>query len=177
MFRTAALLFLAVELGGAFGTATATVNSTNDQSMSLELHVEVKVEADSVVAHLALPGEPTVSLPMLEEAEGQYRISVEVKKANHQVVFEVLGTTSHQSQPVGLSELGVSFDDGESGVSPPVTEETSPITEETNAWLWLTVAFGAASLSALAFWVLGGRDRDDVEEDQTSSDADSLISE
>jgi hypothetical protein len=30
--------------------------------------------------------------------------------------------------------------------------------------LWLAVALGAASLSVLAFWVLSGRDDDDVGE-------------
>jgi hypothetical protein len=36
--------------------------------------------------------------------------------------------------------------------------EEEPISASTQQWLWLGVALGAASLSALAFWVLGGRD-------------------
>jgi hypothetical protein len=36
-------------------------------------------------------------------------------------------------------------------------------------WLWLSVALGAASLSALAFWVLGVRD-DDADRGEDSSD-------
>jgi hypothetical protein len=177
MLRTAAIVLLAVELGGAFGNATATVTSTTDQSVSIELHVEVKVDADSVVAHLALPGEPTVSLPMLAVGDGTYRIATELKKANYQVVFETLGATSHQSQPVGLSDLGVSFDGDPDAATTSTTEGSSPISEETNAWLWLTVAFGAASLSALAFWVLGGKEKGQLEDDQTSSEAVSVDSE
>jgi hypothetical protein len=45
--------------------------------------------------------------------------------------------------------------------------ESSPGTQR---WLWLGIALAAASLSALAFWVLGERDRPD-HEDSNPDDA------
>jgi len=159
MIRFASLVLFAVELGASFGAASATVVSTTQQSMIVELHVEVGVSADSVVVHLALPDEDTVTIPMVPRDDGTYGVTTEVKPADYQVVFEALGDPGAQSDPVSLTELGVDLtaDSDSAG-----TTESEGQSSGTQRWLWLGVALGAASLSVLAFWVLGGRDEADV---------------
>jgi hypothetical protein len=161
VIRLAVVALLAVELGAGFGPATATVVSTTDESMIVDLHVEVVGPADSVVVHLALADEDPITLPMVPRDDGSYGVTTEVKVADYQVVFETLGESGIQSDPVAISDLGVDLS-SEPGAAPTTTEvpERSPGTQR---WLWLGVALGAASLSALAFWVLG--DRDDPEDD------------
>ena len=167
MLSIAALVLVAVELGGGFGDATATVVSTNSESMQVELHVEVTIPADAVLAHLALPGEPNLTLPMLEREDGIYGITTELKKANYQVIFEILGPTSTQSQPVTLGGIGAEIPDG--GTTSADSTEASDVSAGTSGWIWLAVAFGAASLSLLTFWVLSGRNDSDEDPDQISA--------
>ena len=161
MIPFAALLLVAIELGGGFGEASARIIAETDEIIQIDLQVEVKSPADSVVAHLALPGEPTLILPMLLRDTGLYGITTELKQADYQVVFEILGPTSIRSQPVSLTELGAGFDDE------PRSSATTTDDPRVSGGLWLAVAFGAASLSALAFWVLGASD----DPDETSSDS------
>ncbi len=170
---TAAIL-LAVELGAGFGNAAATVESMGEESMVIELRVEVDGLPDSVVAHLALPDEDTITIPMVVREDGVYGVTTEVKPANYVVVFEVIGDPGAESGPVSLGELGVDF-----ASSAPITEpeDGTAISASTGQWLWLGVALGAASLSALAFWVLGGRDErvtDDPERDGTEPDVEAV---
>jgi hypothetical protein len=172
MIRFAVALLFAVELGAGFGTATATVESIDDESTVVDLRVEIDGAPDSVVAHLALPDEETITIPMLVREEGVYGVTTEVKPANYMVVFEVIGDEGGESDPVTLGELGVDFSSS-AGTTEP---EEEPISASTQQWLWLGVALGAASLSALAFWVLGGRDeparRDEAEQRADPSSAD-----
>ena len=101
-------------------------------------------------------------IPMVIREEGLYGVTTEVKPANYVVVFEVIGEPGAESDPVTLGQLGVDFSD-----QPGTTEpEETPISASTRQWLWLGVALGAASLSALAFWVLGGRDGREIEVDE-----------
>jgi hypothetical protein len=139
-----------------------------DESMVIDLRVEVDGTPDSVVAHLALPAEDTITIPMLPRQDGVYGVTTEVKPANYRVVFEVIGDPGAESAPVTLGELGVDFSSG-SGTLPP--DEDQPISAATQQWLWLGVALGAASLSALAFWVLGGRDGPDAEAESGDAEA------
>jgi hypothetical protein len=108
--------------------------------------------------HLALPDEETITLPMLERDDGAYGVTTEVKPANYIVMFEAIGDPGAQSDQASLTELGV---DLSSTADTTTTTTTEELTAGTQQWLWLGVALGAASLSALAFWVLGGRDDDD----------------
>jgi hypothetical protein len=159
MTRLAASVLLAVELGGGFGTASAIVVSTTQQSMVIEMHVEVDVSVDSVVAHLTLPGDDPITLPMLLRDDGSYGVTTELKTAEYVVVFEAIGSPGARSEPVGLSELGVELGTGDDlSTTTEPDEGRSPATQR---WLWLGVGLGAASLSALAFWVLGGREDPD----------------
>jgi hypothetical protein len=155
-----ASILLAVELGGGFGSATATVVSTTQQSMIVEVHVTVDGDPSSVVAHFALPGEDQVTIPLLPRDDEGFGVRTELKKADYQVVFEAIGDDPGVSDPVVLSDLGAEIE----GDDQASEGEDSP-DPATQRWLWLGVALGAASLSALAFWVLGGRDdRDRPEE-------------
>jgi hypothetical protein len=162
MIRLAASVILAVELGGGFGAATAAVVSSDDDSAIVEIEVEFGGGADTVVAHLSLPGEETIVLPLLPRDNGVYGVTTELKLADYSVVFEVVGATGTQSEPVTLSDLGADLasEDGVTGT----TETENGEDPETRRWLWLGVALGAASLSVLAFWVLGGREEPEADE-------------
>jgi hypothetical protein len=176
MTRASAAILLAVGLGAGFGTATATVESMSEESMVIDLRVEVEGAPDSVVAHLTLPEEDTITIPMLVREAGVYGVTTEIKPANYVVVFEVIGDPGAESNPVSLGELGVDFSSSQ-GTIPP--DEETPISSSTQQWLWLGVALGAASLSALAFWVLGGRDEPtpagDPEEKTEPPQADAVV--
>jgi hypothetical protein len=158
MIRLAAFLLFAVEVGSGFGIASASVVSETDQSMVVDIRVEVETSADSVVVHLALPDEETITLPMLQRDDGAYGVTTEVKPANYIVMFEAIGDPGAESDQVSLTDLGVDLS-STSGTT--TTTESDEVSAGTQQWLWLGIALGAASLSALAFWVLGGRDRDE----------------
>ena len=158
MIRLAAVVLFAVEVGAGFGSASASVVSMTDQSMIVDVRVEVETTADSVVAHFALPDEDTITIPMLERDDGAYGVTTEVKPANYIVMFEAIGDPGAESDQVSLTDLGV---DLSSTADPTTTTTTEDLSAGTQQWLWLGVALGAASLSALAFWVLGGREDDD----------------
>jgi hypothetical protein len=173
MIRLAIAVLFAVELGGGFGTANATLESRGEESIVVDLRVEVEGSPDSVVAHLTLPDEDTITIPMLVREEGVYGVTTEIKPANYMVVFEVIGDPGAESDPVSLGQLGVDFSSDDGTTLP---DEESTISASTRQWLWLGVALGAASLSALAFWVLGGRDQpvaEDVPEGGTGAEPES----
>jgi len=166
MIRFAASILLAVELGGGFGTASATIVSEADDSFIVEIEVEVGAPADTVVAHLSLPGEETIIIPLVPRDDGLFGVTTELKQANYVVVFEVVDAGGAQSSPMSLSELGVVLDDeltSDPGAEPGENREA-------RRWLWLGVALGAASLSLLAFWVLGGKDQAEADEAPTHVD-------
>lgn len=162
-----AALVLALELGSGFGTARAELIESDADSMGVEIEVEVDGTPDAVVAHLSLTGEPELVLPLISRDDGVYGIATELKPANYLLVFEAVGDTPAQSEPVSLSDLGVDLT--AVGVTATTTEDG--YSAETTGWGWLALAFAAASLAALAFWVLGGRDRDEASgSDEAESD-------
>jgi hypothetical protein len=167
MIRFAASILLAVELGGGFGAASATIVSEADDSFIVEIEVEVGAPADTVVAHLSLPGEETIIIPLVPRDDGLFGVTTELKQADYVVVFEVVDAGGAQSSPMSLSELGAVLD--EELTSDPDTEPGD--NPEARRWLWLGVALGAASLSVLAFWVLGGKDKAEIDEEPTHVDA------
>jgi hypothetical protein len=158
MIRLTAVVLFAVEVGSGFATASASAVTMTDQSMVVDIRVEVETSADSVVVHLALQDEETITLPMLERDDGAYGVTTEVKPANYIVMFEAIGDPGAESDQVSLADLGVDLS-STSGTT--TTTESEELSAGTQQWLWLGIALGAASLSALAFWVLGGRDRDE----------------
>jgi hypothetical protein len=162
-------LVASVNLGGGFGSASAEVLSIDDESMEIEVQVEVQTTADAVVVHFVLSDEEPVTLPLVSRGNGVYGITTELKPANYQVLFETLGDPSVQSQPVSLTDLGA--DIGDTAQEPTSTTEEG-VSSATQGWGWLAVAFGAASLAVLAFWVLGGRDDREASVDPDSAESD-----
>jgi hypothetical protein len=155
MFLT---LVLAVELGGAFGSASATVESLDEISMLIDLEVEVTASAQAVVAHLAFADNPTLAIPLLDRGGGLFGIRTELEPKNYLVVFEAVGASEGLSEPVSLVDLGADLTSDVPGV-PTAPGEESGLSSGTRQLGWLALALGAASLSALAFWVLGGHSR------------------
>jgi hypothetical protein len=157
-------LVAAVILGGVFGAASADVESIDDSVMVIDLEVEVSGTPGSVVAHLAFGDEEDLTLPLLDRGDGTFGIRTELEPKNYIVVFDVVG--GEQSDPVSITQLGADLL-GESATTTTQLDDDS-LGEDSRRSLWLAVALGAGSLSLLAFWVLGGRGR----EDEAPSDAD-----
>lgn len=132
--------------------------------MVVEIEVEVLGAAESVVAHLEFDDDPGLTLPLLPRGEGRYGLVTELEAKNFMVVFERLGGTGAISDPVSMADLGIDLVGEGEGFESPGDEDVGLSTEALRN-LWLAVALAAGSLSALAFWVLGGRDggEDEVE--------------
>jgi hypothetical protein len=148
-------LVAALILGGAFGTASATVEPMDGGTMLLDLSVEVQTSAEAVVAHLTFDDEDIDTLPLLDRGDGTYGIRTEMETRNYVVIFEVIGEEAASSGPVSLTQLGADLGSG-AEVTTTIPTGDQGMSRESKQLLWLAVALGAASLSALAFWVLGG---------------------
>lgn len=172
MFSAVAVVLLAVELGAGFGAASAELFSTSSNAMEIELRVEVRQSADSVVAHLSFPDRDPITLPLVARDPGVFGIRTEVSRVNYQVVFETIGETGAQSTPHSLVDLGLEFPDDAASTTTSTTLDES-FTSQTTNWGWLAIALGAAALSLLAVWVLGGDDQS-VSENSTDEDAGDL---
>jgi hypothetical protein len=146
-------LIAALILGGVFGTASATVESMGEGTMLLDLSVEVQTSADAVVAHLTFDEDEVDTLPLLDRGDGTYGIRTELEAKNYVVVFEVIGDEAASSGPVSLTQLGADL--GPDAEVTTTTTRDESLSRESKQLLWLSVALGAASLSLLAFWVLG----------------------
>lgn len=160
-------LIASVIIGGMFGSASATVESIDAEVMVVEIEVGVLGAPSSVVAHLSWEDQELV-LPLLDRGEGVFGITTELPLRNYFVVFEVVGEEDERSDPVSLTQLGADLGNGSEGAA--TSESGDDLSSDSRQMLWLAVALGAASLSALAFWVLGGRDDDDEESDDQTSD-------
>ena len=163
-------LVAAVILGGTFGTATATVESIDDEVMVVEIEVEVLDSAESVVAHLSFEREPVLTLPLLDREDGTFGIRTELEPKNYLVIFETVGEGAESSQPVSLAQMGALL--GASGGGPTTTLADDDLSEDSERMLWLAVALGAASLSLIAFWVLGSRRDKTSDNDEEAAGAD-----
>lgn len=160
------LLLAAVTLGGAFGSASAEVVSIEGNVMVVDLEVDVQVSVQSVVAHLSFEDDTVLTLPLLGRGGETFGVTTAMEAKNYIVVFEAIGPDSESSDPVSLTQLGAEFGP-ESGTTTTTTEPDA-ISPENQRMLWLAVAAGAASLSVLAFWVLGPKDKKD--DDQGSDE-------
>lgn len=157
MLKTFAVILLAAELGAGFTAASAELVSTTTNAVEVQIRVEIDHEAESVVAHLTSPGRSPVVIPLVSDGDGVYSIRTELMPVNYQVVFETLGPNSASSEPASLMELGLVFESvSDDEVTTTSADGGDQLGEDTQRWGWLAVAFGAAALSALAFWVLGG---------------------
>ncbi|MEA1901936.1 MAG: hypothetical protein U9N56_00250 [Actinomycetota bacterium] len=158
MKTLAILLLAALEIGGAYGEASAEVSSIEDDSMVVDLQIEIRTSASAVVVHLAFEDDPALALPLLDRGDGLFGIVTELELKNYVVVFEAVGSPEGLSRPVFLTELGADLDPGDGNGGGPGTDPDDGLSPETRQLGWLALALAAASLSALAFWVLGGRD-------------------
>lgn len=157
MLKALAVILLAAELGAGFTGASAELVSTRTNAVEVQIRVEIDHQAESVVAHLTFPGRSSVLIPLVREDDGVYSIRTELMPINYQVVFESLGPNAASSEPASLMELGLVFEsEGSDQVPISANAVDAGLDEDTQRWGWLAVAFGAAALSALAFWVLGG---------------------
>lgn len=154
--RGVLLLVAAVQLGGAFGSASAELLQRDPAAITIDLEVEVLVSVEAVVAHVRFDNQPELTLPLLDRDDGVFGITTQLAPRNYVVVFEAVGPNGGLSDPVTLHELGVDL----VGRSSTGTDEAQGMTEATQGVGWLAVAFAAASLSALAMWVLGGPDEE-----------------
>lgn len=159
-------LIAAVTIGGAFGNASATVESISGDSMVIDLEVEVVASASAVVAHLTFEDDPNLAVPLLDRGDGAFGIVTELEARNYVVVFEAVGADDGLSQPVSLTELGADLGEDADGGLPSTADDDDGLSPETRRLGWLALALAAASLSALAFWVLGGRDRREASEEE-----------
>ena len=170
MFRLGLPLLLAVQLGGGFGAASATVLASSGESININIEVEVEVSATAVVAHLVAPGEPQLTLPMLPRSSGVFGITTDLRRLDYQVVFEAIGETSVLSPRMSLTELGADLSVDQSGVTTTAPDEG--FSKETIRWGWLGLGLAAAALSALAFWVLGDKDEEKEKEQDEEKEKD-----
>lgn len=153
------VILAAVIVGGMFGTATATVDTIDENVMVVDLEVEFMGTADSVVAHLVFEDEE-LTLPLLDRGEGVYGIRTELEPKNYVVVFEAVG--GEPSAQVTLAQMGADLLP-DSDFTASTEADVDAMSEESRRSLWLAIALAAASLSLIAFWVLGGRDGDGEE--------------
>lgn len=152
-------LIAAVVLGGIFGSASATVESVTEDAMMVEIEVEVSGAPETVVAHMSFE-EERFTLPLLDRGDSVFGLRTELERKNYMVVFEVVDENAASSEPVSLQEMGadLSLANGETTTT---TESEDGLSQESQRLLWLAIALGAASLSLLAFWVLGDRGEDE----------------
>lgn len=146
----------AVILGGVFGSASATVESINDEVMTVSIEVEVIDPGEAVVAHLSFE-EDELTLPLLDRGNGSFGLRTELQRKNYAVVFETLGEDGQSSEPTTLTRLGADLGTPAGGRTSTTSDEEG-LSRDSQRLLWLAVALAAASLSLLAFWVLGSRD-------------------
>ena len=151
--RGALLLLAAVVLGGPFGSASAELVDREPSVMTIDLEVELEISVQAVVAHLSFDGVPELKLPLLDRGDGVFGLTTQLAPRNYVVVFDAIGPGGGLSQPVTLHQLGVVL---VSGTGSATTE--AGLSGDTQRVGWLAMAFAAASLSALAVWVLGERD-------------------
>lgn len=154
-------LVAAVILGGVFGSATATVVSIDEAVMVVDIRLEVSDPGESVVAHLSLDDESDLTLPMIEREPGVFGLRTELEPKNYAVVFETVGEGGERSEPTTLARMGADLP-GAGATTTTLGEDE--LSDESQQLLWLAIALGAASLSLVAFWVLGGRDDEEAGE-------------
>lgn len=149
------LLTLALTVGGVFGDASASGRQRTAATIEVDLRVEVG-DADAVVAHLIEPGAGQTTVPLVRLDGGGYGIIIELRKADHLVVFEaIIDGVSSQSQPFRLTELGL--DPALIGVVGITTTTAPEISAETRLWGWAGLGLAALALALLAWWALPDR--------------------
>jgi hypothetical protein len=111
----------------------------------------------SVVVHLVDPGGEQITVAMAEQSSGLYRAVTDIDQIDYVAVFEGIANPPFQSEPQRLTELGLD----RALITPdqvfPASPTSTAAEDDPTRWGWLGLGLGAASLSLLAFWVLGGK--------------------
>lgn len=154
-----AILLAAVEIGAGFGDASARTVEMREGSVVVEIEVEVTGTAQAVVAHLVTAAQEEITMPLVNRGGPIFGVVTELAPKDYAVVFEILGGDGSMSTPVTLTDLGADLGSGAGSEAPLGPEGGEGLSPDTQNWGWLALALGAASLSALAFWALGGRER------------------
>ncbi len=150
-------LVLAVPVGGPFGEATAGGSPAPAGMVEIELEVEVAAAGGTVVAHLIDPGQEQQTVALGERPGGTFGGLVDIEPNNLVVVFELLRDGDDaRSDPVTLVQLGVDPELLGVAVETAASGGEERISNRVRQWGWVALAFGAASLSLLAVWALGG---------------------
>lgn len=158
-------LVVGVLLAGSVGFVSPEAEAVVVDSNTVEYAVSVESPSGtSIVLHALDPGSEQLTLAMLETSSGVYRTRFESRALDYIIVFEDL-TSGEQSEPFRLSELGVAPEFV--GKSPVVDNSATP--EPNESLGWLALGLGLASLSALAFWALGGDRKSAQNDTQISS--------
>ena len=151
--RAAVVLIIAVvELGPAFGGASATATQLGPDMLEVELVVAVAAADAPVLAHLVLPGEPESIYPMLDQGDGTWSTVVEVRRADWKVIFEAV-TSGNLSERVSLTALGVDADLLTDQVARPAPAPSPPAP---TPWGRLALGAGAAGLALLLYLYASG---------------------
>ena len=153
-----------VDLGGDFGTARASARQIDASKIELTLELEADGGA-TVVGYLIEPGDGQGTYPLVERADGLYRVNVEVRRVNYVVVFELIQPEiTRQSQPLLLTDLGVR----PSVLGMPTGAAADTSTDKTRQWGWAGLGLGALALLGVAIWAWPERKRRtaDAESDQ-----------
>lgn len=166
MIWIALTLLSLVPAGSGFGEATATGEQLDTDRIRVELEVRID-GAGSVVAHLIEPGEEQETVSLADRGGGEFGAVFETRPVDLVVVFEVLGDDPRQSEPLRLTELGIDRD--VLGMAPPLVDLVDE-PDDNSQWGWLGLGLGAAALSLLAVWAMGGgSDRRDDAASQTDT--------
>lgn len=164
MIRLAVALLLLTPAGDGFGEATASADRIGTDRIRVELEVVIE-GTGSVVAHLIEPGGQQETVSLADRGGGEFGAVIESRQVDLVIVFEVLGDTPRQSDPLRLTDLGV--DRATLGMVAPLVELGSDDGDDASQWGWLGLGLGAAALSLLAVWVLVGGRESDAESEAT----------
>lgn len=152
-------LMLTAEVGAGFSGAEATIIDRTADSIVVEVIV-ARVDDGPVVAHLTLPGEEGVTVPMAVTDDGTRRAAPEIRPGNWSVIFEAVNE-GILSERTDLVALGIDPVDIGGGATPKSDSSASDVTEEPleAAALWAGVGAGVLA-AALAMLLLTRKDGD-----------------
>ncbi|MGH8924749.1 MAG: hypothetical protein ACRDWA_08975 [Acidimicrobiia bacterium] len=139
-----------LDLGGDFGTARASARQLDESTIELTLELETE-EGATVVGYLIEPGDGQGTYPLVERSDGVYRVSIEVRRVNYVVVFELIKPDiTRQSQPLLLTDLGVR--PSVLGMPGGSGETGDTETDGTRLWGWAGLGLGALALLGVVIW-------------------------
>jgi hypothetical protein len=105
----AALLFAAGTATASFEASSADGRSDpSDSEIELQITTRLAGSDGPVVAHLVLPGEDPITVPLTAAGDGTWTAETVVRNADWRIVFEDVASGA-ASEPASLSELGFVF--------------------------------------------------------------------